>query len=97
MRFHTLATIGLVAFVSSQSRAQTNELASVSLGTQVTAGGTANDVAVITPRIGTALNQPGSIGNNLAGIQYVAGNVPLTGAPTSISFYALTGAAIPVC
>ena len=95
MRFHTLATIGLVAFVSSQSRAQTNELASVSLGTQVTAGGTANDVAVITPRIGTALNQPGSIGNNLAGIQYVAGNVPLTGAPTSISFYALTGAAIP--
>ena len=87
--------MALAAFVGSQGLAQTNELSTVSIGTQATAGGTANGVAVITQRIGTALNQPGSIGNNLAGIQYVAGQIPLTGAPASVAFYALTGAAIP--
>jgi|GEM_PF-1170535 PKD repeat protein len=95
MKLHAFASMALAAFVGSQGLAQTNELSTVSLGTQVTAGGTANGVAVITQRIGTALNQPGSIGNNLAGIQYVAGQIPLTGAPASVAFYTLTGAAIP--
>jgi hypothetical protein len=95
MKLHAFASMALAAFVGSQGLAQTNELSTVSIGTQATAGGTANGVAVITQRIGTALNQPGSIGNNLAGIQYVAGQIPLTGAPASVAFYALTGAAIP--
>ncbi len=95
MKYATLTISALVALVGSQAFGQTNELSSVAIGSAVTAGGTANGVAVITQRIGTALNQPGSIGNNLAGLQYVAGQIPLTGAPASIVFFTLTGAAIP--
>ena len=38
-------------------------------------GGTATGVATVTPVIGTALNQPGSVLNNLAGWAYTAGVV----------------------
>jgi len=94
-RFSLLAWSALAALGGAQALAQTSTLSSVAIGTMVTAGGTANGVATVTPRVGTALNQSGSVGNNLAGLQYVAGQVPLTGSPASIAFYALTGAAIP--
>ncbi|HEY5078350.1 MAG TPA: Ig domain-containing protein, partial [Opitutaceae bacterium] len=95
MKFSKITVSAVLAFASLQGFAQTNELSSISIGTAVTAGGTANGVAVLTQRIGTALNQPGSIGNNLAGLQYVAGQIPLDGAPSSIAFFTLTGTSIP--
>jgi PKD repeat protein len=93
IRILTIST--LLSLAGTAAIAQTSELSSIDISTAVTAGGTANGVAVITQRIGTALNQPGSIGSNLAGIQYVAGQVPLDGAPPSIAFFSLSGAAIP--
>lgn len=95
MKFSKITYSLILAFASLQGFAQTNELSSLAIGTAVTAGGTANGVAVLTPRIGTALNQAGSIGNNLAGLQYVAGQIPLDGSPASVAFFTLSGAAIP--
>ena len=86
----------LAALVGIQSYAQTNTISSLAIDTAVTAGGTANGVAVITPRVGTALNDPTSVQNNLAGLQYVAGQVPLDGSPASVAFFTLTGAAVPL-
>ncbi len=94
--YRTLLFSAAVALVGSQASAQTNTLSSVAIGTAVTGGGTANGVVTITPRIGTPGNVSGSVPNNLAGIQYVAGAVALSGAPSSIAFYALSGAAIPL-
>ena len=95
MKYAKLAFSVLAAFVGSQAYAQTNTVSSIAIDTAITAGGTANGVAVVTPRIGTALNDPGSVQNNLAGLQYVAGQIPLNGSPASVAFFALTGAAIP--
>jgi len=95
MKFAPIVLPTLLAFSGAYAWAQTNTISSVAIGTQPTAGGTATGVATVTPRIGTALNQPGTVLNNLAGLQYVAGNIPLTGAPASIAFWALTGAAVP--
>ena len=95
MKFSTITLTAIAVFVGSQAIAQTNTISSVSIGTQVTAGGTALGVGTVTPRIGTAGNQAGSVQNNLAGLQYVAGQIPLDGSPASIAFFALTGTAIP--
>jgi len=95
MKYSILALSALAALCGTRARAQTSTISTVAIGTTTTAGGTATGVATVTPRIGTALNQPGSVGNNLAGLQYVAGQVPLSGSPASIAFFALTGAAIP--
>lgn len=95
MNIRTLALTALAALACSQVSAQTNTLSSLAVGTASTGGGLANGVVTITPRIGTAGNQPGSILNNLAGLQYVAGQVPLNGSPASVAFFALYGGAIP--
>jgi hypothetical protein len=73
--YRTLTLSALVAFSSLSAWAQTNKIASVAIGTASTAGGTANGVASVTELIGTPLNQPGSVGNNLAGLQYVPGQI----------------------
>jgi hypothetical protein len=88
------AFTALAAFVGSQAWAQTNTISSIAVGTAVTAGGTANGVVIVTPLIGTAGNVAGSVQNNLAGLQYVAGQVALSGAPASVAFFALSGAPI---
>jgi hypothetical protein len=93
--YRTLTLSALVAFSSLSAWAQTNKIASVAIGTASTAGGTANGVASVTELIGTPLNQPGSVGNNLAGLQYVPGQIPLDGSPASIAFFTLSGATIP--
>jgi hypothetical protein len=67
------------------------EVLSVRLGTAVTAVG----VATVTARIGTGANQPWSVGANLAGLQYVAGQIPLDGAPPSVAFFTLTADSTP--
>ena len=92
--YRALAFSALVALVGSQASAQTNTISSLAIGTAVTAGGTAQGVAVVTPVIGTAGNQPGSVQNNLAGLQYVAGQAALDGSPASIAFFTLSGAPI---
>ena len=93
--YRTLIVSALVAFSALSTLAQTSKIASVAIGTASTAGGTANGVAVVTERIGTPLNQPGSVGNTLAGLQYVPGQIPLDGSPASIAFFTLSGATIP--
>jgi len=95
-KHRTFLFSALVALVASQASAQTNTLSSVAIGTAVTGGGTANGVVTVTPRIGTPGNVAGSVQNNLAGLQYVAGQVALSGAPASIAFFALSGTAIPL-
>lgn len=95
MKFGFLILPALVSLVSSSAWSQTNTISSLAIGTASTAGGTATGVVVVTPLIGTAGNQPGSVSNTLAGLQYVAGQIPLNGAPASIAFYALSGGAIP--
>jgi PKD repeat protein len=95
MNSKTLVLAALVALGCLPAAAQTSTLSSVAIDTAVTAGGLANGVATVTPRIGTALNQPGSVGDVLAGLQYVPGAIPLDGAPSSIAFFTLSGAAIP--
>jgi len=92
----TLIFSALMALAGSQAWAQTNTISSIAIGTEVTGGGTANGVVTVTPRIGTALNVSGSVLNNLAGLQYVAGQVPLDGSPASIAFFALSSSAIPL-
>src|SRR5208283_3628107 len=69
-------------------------ISSLAIGTAVTAGGTANGVVTVTPLIGTAGNVASSVQNNLAGLQYVAGQVALDGSPASVAFFALSGAPI---
>jgi hypothetical protein len=93
-KYRILAFSALLSLLGSQAWAQTNTMSSASIGTAVTGGGTATGVAVVTPLIGTAGNQPGSVQNNLAGLQYVAGQIPLDGAPASVAFFALSGAPI---
>ena len=93
--YRALTLSALVAFSGLHSWAQTSKIVSVAIGTASTAGGTANGVAVVTERIGTPLNQPGSVGNTLAGLQYVPGQIPLDGSPASIAFFTLSGATIP--
>jgi hypothetical protein len=95
-KYRILASAALVSLLGSQAWAQTNTISSISIGTAVTGGGTATGVALVTPLIGTAGNVPGSVQNNLAGMAYVAGAVPLTGAPASIAFFALSGTSIPI-
>jgi len=97
MKHSAFVQWAIAAFLAggSQALAQSNAISSVSIGTAITAGGTANGVATIAPRIGTALNDPVSVQDNLAGLQYVAGQVPLDGSPASVAFFTLTGAAIP--
>jgi hypothetical protein len=96
MKLTTLAVLSLAAIGSTQLLGQTSTISTVVIGTASTAGGTANGVATVTQRIGTVGNVQGSVGDNLAGIQYVAGLIPLDGAPASAAFYTLTGAAIPI-
>ena len=48
MKYTTLALSALVALGATQVQAQTNELSSIGIVTQVTAGGTANGVGVVT-------------------------------------------------
>ncbi|MDB6170478.1 MAG: Endoglucanase [Verrucomicrobia bacterium] len=95
MKHVTLILSAVLALGGASVRAQTSQIASVAIGTASTAGGTATGVATVTERIGTAGNQPTSVGNTLAGLQYVPGQIPLTGAPASITFFTLTGAAVP--
>jgi PKD repeat protein len=95
MKIRTLALTALVALACSQVSAQTNTISTLAVGTASTGGGLANGVVTLTPRIGTAGNQPGSVLNNLAGLQYVAGQIPLNGSPASVAFFALYGGAIP--
>ena len=85
MKISTLALSALVAFSGSQTWAQTNKLATVNVVT---------GVVTVTDRVGTLTNRPGTVGNNLAGLAYVAGNVPAA-ADTSISFFTLTGVTLP--
>ena len=94
-KYGALAFSALMALVGSPAWAQTNTISTVAIGTAVTGGGTANGVVTVTPRIGTAGNVAGSVQNNLAGLQYVAGQIPLNGSPASVAFFALSGAAIP--
>ncbi|HZZ56935.1 MAG TPA: hypothetical protein VFE31_03835, partial [Opitutaceae bacterium] len=75
------------------ARAQT--ISSVAIGTTSTASGVATGVATLTPLIGIPGNDPGMVGTDLAGIQYIAGQIPLNGSPAAIAFYTLTSAAIP--
>jgi len=95
MNYRILTFLALAAITSSQTLAQTNTLSSLAIGTASTGGGLANGVVTLNQRIGTAGNQPGSVQNNLAGLQYVAGQIPLDGSPASIAFFSLSGAAIP--
>src|SRR5476649_1845440 len=92
-RILTLSAIAVLGVIPAWS--QTSTISSVAIGTASTASGTANGVALVTARIGTALNVPGSVGDNLAGLQYVPGQIPLNGSPAAIAFFSLTGAAIP--
>ncbi len=85
MKFSTLALFALVALGGSQSWAQTNKLATVGIVT---------GTVTITDRVGTPTNRPGMVANNLAGMAYVAGNVP-GAVDTSISFFTLTGLTLP--
>jgi hypothetical protein len=85
MKFRTLVLSTLVAFSGAQVWAQTNTLTSVGIVT---------GTVTLTDRVGTPTNQPGTVGNNLAGLAYVAGNVP-GAVDTSVSFFTLTGATLP--
>jgi hypothetical protein len=85
MKFSTLVLSALVAFGGTLTSAQTNKLATVNVVT---------GVVTVTDRVGTPTNRPGTVGNNLAGLAYVAGNVP-GAVDTSISFFTLTGATLP--
>ena len=81
-----------MALGSTHVWAQTNNISSVGITT---------GVVTVTPRIGPNSQPVGPpnnssllVGNNLAGLAYAAGNIP-GAADTSISFFTLTGAAIP--
>jgi PKD repeat protein len=94
MKYATLVFSAIVALTGTQAFAQTNSLSTIAIGTAVTGGGTANGVVTLTPRIGIAGNVAGSVLNNLSGLQYVAGQAALSGAPASVAFFALSGSAI---
>ena len=98
MKTRTFILSALALFSAAQSWAQTQTISTVAIGSEVTAGGTAQGVATITPQIGTAGNIPALATLDpapLTGIQYIAGNIPLTGAPAASALYTLTGATIP--
>jgi hypothetical protein len=95
MKLNTLAALALAVFGSTQLLGQTSTISSLAIGTQATAGGTATGVASVVDRVGTPGNVQGSVGDNLAGLQYVPGQVALDGSPASVAFFSLTGAAIP--
>jgi len=89
MKTRTLVLSALVAFGSAHVWAQTNNISSVGITT---------GVVTVTARIGPNA-VPGNInnlavGNTLAGLAYAAGNIP-GASDTSISFFTLTGTAIP--
>ena len=85
MKLSTLALSALVAFGGAQTWAQTNKLATVGIVT---------GTVTITDRVGTPTNRPGTVNNNLAGMAYVAGNVP-GAVDTSVSFFTLDGVTVP--
>jgi hypothetical protein len=85
MKLIPLALSALVALGAVHSWAQTSQLSTVAITT---------GVVTITERVGTPTNRPGTVGNNLAGLAYVAGNVPAA-VDTSISFFTLTGSTLP--
>ncbi len=89
MKTRILVLSALAAFGFSQAAAQTDKISSVALN--------GLGVATVTERIGVVGNQAGTVGDNLAGLAYVAGDVPLDGSPNSVAFYALSvsGAAVP--
>jgi hypothetical protein len=98
MKTRTFILSALALFSAAQSWAQTQTISTVAIGSEVTAGGTAQGVATITPQIGTAGNIPALATLDpapLTGIQYIAGTIPLTGAPAASALYTLTGATIP--
>lgn len=92
MKTRILALSALLALGSTQIWAQTNNISSVGITT-----GTVTVTARIGPNsqpAGPPNNSSLLVGNNLAGLAFAAGNIP-GAADTSISFFTLTGAALP--
>lgn len=89
MKTRIIILSALAALGFSQAAAQTDKISSVALN--------GLGVVTVTERIGVVGNQAGTVGDNLAGLAYVAGDVPLDGSPNSVAFYALSvsGAAVP--
>jgi len=92
MKSSTLRLSTLIAFSAlggAQVWAQTNDISSIAVVSGVT---------TVTARIGPDAAPINNVvvGNNLAGIAYVAGDLSLDGGPTSIALYTLTGATIPL-
>jgi hypothetical protein len=90
MKYNTLVLSALVALGGAQAWAQTARISSVAITT---------GVVTVTERIGTPGNI-GFVGDNLAGLTYVAGNIGMSGdapvgSPTSIALFTLTGRTIP--
>ncbi len=79
------ALAALAAFAVVPASAQTNKLSTVGIVT---------GTVTVTERVGTPGNRPGMVGNNVAGLAYVAGNVP-GAVDTSISFFTLTSSTLP--
>ena len=79
------AFMALAALIVLPASAQTNKLSTVGIVT---------GTVTVTDRVGTPGNRPGSVPNTLAGLAYVAGNVP-GAVDTSISFFTLTGSTLP--
>jgi hypothetical protein len=90
MKYNTLVLSALVALGGAQAWAQTARISSVAITT---------GVVTVTERIGTPGNI-GFVGDNLAGLTYVAGDIGMSGdapvgSPTSIALFTLTGRTIP--